>query len=67
MFTTSQPLPRNHDDSARVENRGPWMTTTVPPSCTVVPAEEPAASAATRSSGQKGSAKLTWFTTSPVK
>ena len=37
MFTTSHPADPNHRDSARVENRGPWITTTVPVSCTVIP------------------------------
>ncbi len=30
MFTTCQPSDRNHRDSARVEKRGPGITTTVP-------------------------------------
>ena len=37
MFTTDQPIARNHALSARVENRGPLMTTIVPPSWTVRP------------------------------
>ena len=42
MFTTCHPIDRNHCDSARVENRGPLMTTIVPPSCTVAPISRPA-------------------------
>ena len=33
MLMTSQPSALNHFDSARVEKRGPWMTTMVPLSC----------------------------------
>src|SRR5207248_1761406 len=32
MLITSQPASWNHFDSARVEKRGPWIVTTVPPS-----------------------------------
>ena len=34
MFTNVKPWPANHRLSARVENRGPWITTMVPPSTT---------------------------------
>ena len=37
MFTTDQPIFWNHSLSAVVEKRGPWMVTTVPPSCTGMP------------------------------
>src|SRR4051794_41133650 len=68
MLMTSQPAERYHADSARVENRGPWMTTTVPDECTVTPsAGDPAISTTDRSSGQYGSAKDTCPTTGPSK
>src|SRR5438270_894882 len=41
MFTTCQPIDRNHWDSALVENRGPSMTTTVPSPWTVMPSARP--------------------------
>ena len=56
MLTSVKPWRANHWLSARVENRGPWITTMVPPSTTP---GRPAAAA--RSSGQYGSAKLTWM------
>ena len=34
MFTSVNPWLANHRLSARVENRGPWITTMVPPSTT---------------------------------
>ena len=34
MFTSVKPWRANHWLSARVENRGPWITTMVPPSIT---------------------------------
>ena len=37
MLITSQPDCWNQRDSARVEKRGPWMTTTVPPSWAGMP------------------------------
>ena len=37
MLIVSQPASWNHLDSARVEKRGPWMTTTVPPSRALMP------------------------------
>ena len=37
MLMTSQPASLNHFDSAFVEKRGPWMTTTVPRSWTSMP------------------------------
>ena len=38
MLITSQPCSENQRLSARVEKRGPWITTTVPRSWTVMPA-----------------------------
>ena len=61
MLTTSQPALRNHVDSARVEKRGPWTTTTVPPSCTVIPRRRAPATNAARSAGSYGSASDTWW------
>jgi hypothetical protein len=52
MFTTCQPAEENHFDSARVEKRGPWMTTTVPASWTVTPSARAAATATRANSGQ---------------
>ncbi len=52
MLTTDHPAAENHCDSARVEKRGPWMTTTVPPSCTGTPSARAAASVTPPSSGQ---------------
>ena len=43
MLMTSHPMALNHLLSALVEKRGPWMTTTVPCSCTVMPSSRPAA------------------------
>jgi hypothetical protein len=37
MLITSQPASWNQRDSARVEKRGPWIVTTVPPSRTGIP------------------------------
>jgi hypothetical protein len=37
MLMTSHPASENHFDSALVEKRGPWMTTTVPRSWTSIP------------------------------
>ncbi len=56
MFTSENPAEANHRLSARVEKRGPWITTMVPPSTT------PGRSVtAARSVGQYGSAKSTWI------
>jgi hypothetical protein len=52
MLMTFQPLPWNHLDSARVEKRGPWMTTMVPPSWAVMPWASASLRARERSSGQ---------------
>ena len=67
MLMTDQPAEANQADSARVENRGPSTTTTVPPSWTVMPSASPAATATARSSGQYGSAKLMWLMVGPSK
>src|ERR687885_923185 len=67
MLTTSHPAAENHLDSARVENRGPWMTTTVPVSCTTTPSVRAASTAALASSGQYGSANDTWAGSGPSK
>src|SRR6058998_283369 len=37
MLIASQPWDWNQRDSERVEKRGPWITTTVPPSRTGIP------------------------------
>ena len=56
MLTRVKPCRANHWLSARVENRGPWITTMVPPSTT------PGSSVtAARSVGQYGSANPTWM------
>ena len=65
MFTTSQPEAEYQADSARVEKRGPWMTTTVPPSRTGIPSAPAEATSSVRSSGQYGSAAETCVTGSP--
>ncbi len=56
MFTSVKPWRANQLLSARVENRGPWITTIVPPSIT--PGRS---AAAARSVGQYGSANPTWM------
>ncbi|CKP22050.1 Uncharacterised protein [Mycobacterium tuberculosis] len=55
MLTRLHPAAANHWLSARVENRGPWITTMVPPSTTP---GRPVTAA--RSVGQYGSAKAAW-------
>jgi hypothetical protein len=65
MLMTSQPALANHFDSARVEKRGPWMTTIVPRSCVVIPRERSASIAIGRSCGQYGSAKATCVVIGP--
>ena len=62
---TSQPIALNHFDSARVEKRGPWMTTTVPPSRMSIPCSRPVSSRMRRRSGQYGSAAETWVVIGP--
>ena len=54
MLTSVKPWLANHLLSARVENRGPWITTMVPPSITSGRSD-----AAARSVGQYGSANPT--------
>ena len=54
MFTTCQPIALNQRDSAAVENRGPLMTTIVPPSITSTPARRPAAASARSEPGVVG-------------
>ena len=66
MLTTSQPEAENHADSARVEKRGPWMTTTVPPSRTGIPSAPAESTSSARSSGQYGSAAETCVTARPA-
>ena len=56
MLTRVKPAEANHWLSARVENRGPWITTMVPPSTT---SGRPVTAA--RNVGQYGSAKSTWM------
>ncbi len=55
MLIVSQPISWNHFDSARVEKRGPWMTTTVPPSRAGMPSS-PAVS--TRSARRSGAVRV---------
>src|SRR5207244_12842565 len=62
MPTTDQPCAACHWDSARVENRGPLITTMVPPATTV---SLPTATTVRRPAGQYGSAGDT-CTTGPV-
>ena len=52
MLTTSQPAEENQRDSARVENRGPWITTTVPVSWTRTPSARAEPTMTLASSGQ---------------
>src|SRR5712691_13359602 len=66
MLTTSQPIDENHRLSARVEKRGPWMTTTVPRSWMGRPRALAAAVASSRRTGQYGCAVLTWTTLGPA-
>ena len=67
MLTRSQPIERNQALSARVEKRGPSITTTVPPSCMGSPSSPPAASSVARRSAQYGSAADTCRTSGPSK
>src|SRR5690349_5791215 len=55
MPTTDQPCAACHCDSARVENRGPLITTIVPSGTTL-----PAAITVARPAGQYGSAAAVW-------
>ena len=57
MPTTDQPCAACHRDSARVEKRGPSITTSVPPSTGSQSRPRAAVSAAARPAGQYGSAK----------
>src|SRR4029450_13196642 len=57
MLMTSQPLSWNQRLSARVEKRGPWMTTMVPPSWAVMPRASASLRARARRSGQEGAAR----------
>src|SRR5580765_6061728 len=59
MLITSQPASWNHFDSARVEKRGPWIVTTVPPSWTGIPSSLAVSTSSARRSGQYGSAAET--------
>src|ERR671922_284746 len=56
MPITSQPSEENHADSARVENRGPSMTTAVPRSWIAIPNSRARSIATDRTTGQYGSA-----------
>ncbi len=62
---TPQPIAENHLLSARVEKRGPWITTTVPPSRMSRPCARPVSSRMLRRSGQYGSAAETCVVTGP--
>ena len=52
MLTTSHPIHLNQSFSARVEKRGPWMTTTTPLRCQRSVSEDAAWAASPRSCGQ---------------
>src|SRR6266536_3262542 len=60
MLITSQPASWNHFDSARVEKRGPWIVTTVPPFRTGIPSSPAVSTSSRRRSGQYGSAAETY-------
>ncbi len=62
---TSQPASLNHFDSLLVENRGPWMTTTVPRSWTSMPWSRMVAMASSRRTGWYVSADDRWVTIGP--
>ena len=51
MFTTSQPAALNQRDSALLEKRGPWITTTVPPSTTGISSSVAASTSTSRRLG----------------
>ena len=59
MLTTAPPMLAYQRDSARVENRGPSITTIVPPSTRSNPVRSATARTTERPVGQYGSAKLT--------
>ena len=56
MLTMCAPTARNQSDSARVENRGPWITTTVPDGAKSSSRPARAATAVRRRIGSNGSA-----------
>ncbi len=63
MLIVWPPASRIHTDSARVEKRGPWITTHVPVGRNGTSSAAMASIAARRSTGSKGSAKdrcCTW-------
>jgi hypothetical protein len=60
MPTSVQPWAANHWDSARVEKRGPSMTTRVPELAGAQPCSRAVAMATERTDGQYGSANGTW-------
>ncbi len=62
---TSHPIAENHLLSDRVEKRGPWITTTVPPSRMSSPCARPVSSRIERKSGQYGSAADACVVTGP--
>ena len=64
---TSPPTCANIFDSARVENRGPSITTIVPPSRCAIPIPAAVETSASRISGQYGSANDTCVVTGPSK
>ena len=65
MLTTSQPAAANQRDSARVEKRGPWITTTVPPLTTGMPSSSALAASVSPRSAQNGSAADTCVVCGP--
>jgi hypothetical protein len=65
MLMTSHPAALNQADSARVENLGPSITTTVPRSCRGIDWRRPSSMATRRIVGQYGSAKEMWVVTGP--
>ncbi|KPG80159.1 hypothetical protein AEQ27_12185 [Frigoribacterium sp. RIT-PI-h] len=67
MLTVCAPAARNQSDSARGENRGPWITTQVPVGANGTPCASRASIAAARNTGSNGSAAIrccTWPSTS---
>ena len=65
MLITPHPIWLNQRLSDRVEKRGPWITTTVPPSRMSRSCERPVSSRICRSSEQYGSAAETCVVTGP--
>jgi hypothetical protein len=65
MLIVCQPSELNQADSARVENRGPSITTMVPPSCTPMPSSRVLPTMIARIVAQYGSANEMCVVTGP--